>query len=215
MSDIITITRIELQSPLKKTYALYNDDVFLIEVTEDTIVHFTISRGNEFTNKEFNKIVQHDKVNLCLRQAYNYLQRRPHLAKELQRKLKNKQYEQEIIDRAFLHLKKNKYINDDEYIQIFIRDAIRQAKSGPVLIKKKLAEKGALFNSIDQYMDELFPYEKQSKIAFALLDSKNNKLNEENHLKQKQKLQKYGIGRGFTWNILEPLINQFVQGNDI
>jgi regulatory protein len=214
MSDSITISRIELQNGRTKTYALYNKDIFLTEITEDTLVHFTISRGSSFSRKEFNRIIEHDKVNLCLQQAYNYLQRRPHLAKELQRKLRNKQINPDIIAKAFHHLQKNNYINDKEYIRMFIRDALRQAKSGPLLIKKKLAEKGAVFFEIEQELDELFPITKQTEVALSLLNLKNQKLTEESFLKRKQKLQSFGMNRGFSWNVLEQVINQVIQAED-
>jgi len=211
MTDGIFISKIELQNPRKKSYALYQDDTFLTEITEDTLVHFTISRGNTFTKKEFERVLRHDKVTLCLRQAYTYLSRRPHLKKELQRKLKQRLFPRDIIDQTIIHLKKNKYIDDNEYIRMFIRDALRQNKTGPLLIKKKLLEKGASFEMIDMQLDELFPYEKQYEIALNLLSSKNQKLREDNLLKQKQKLQKFGMGRGFSWAVLEPVLSQLVK----
>ena len=211
MTDTILISKIELLNPRKKSYALYQNDTFLSEITEDTLVHFAISRGNTFSKKEFDRILRHDKVNLCLRQAYTYLSRRPHLKKELQRKLKQKLYTQDIIDQAIIHLKKNKYIDDNEYIRMFIRDVLRHNKTGPLLIKKKLVEKGAPFELIDVHLDELFPYAIQDEIAFKLLNSKNQKLTEDNLLKQKQKLQKFGMGRGFSWAVLEPVISRIVK----
>jgi len=214
MNNNTIITKIELQDPRNKSYALYSEDVFLVEITEDTLVHFAISRGSEFSKKEFETIIDHDKVNLCLRQSYNYLQRRPHLQKELERKLKQKGFPLHIIERAFLHLRKNKYINDDDFICMFIRDILRQGKSGPLLIKKKLAEKGALFNKIDLHLDELFPIEKQKEIALRLLNGKHSKLNEQNKMKHKQKLLQYGMGRGFSWVVLEPIINRLVSDED-
>lgn len=214
MPDNIPITHIELQNPRKKTYALYQNDTFITEITEDTLVYFSISGNSVFSKQEFNKILEHDKVNLCLIQAYNYLRRRPHLKKELQRKLLKKQFSQQIIDKAFLHLKKNNYINDDEYIKLFIRDSVRQAKSGPLLIKKKLAEKGAHIYTVEKFIDELYTFEQQSTIAFRLLKNKNAKINDESFLKRKQKLQRFGYSRGFNWHVLESIINTLVQDDD-
>jgi len=212
MPDNILISKIELQNPRKKTYALYQEEIFLIEITEDTLVHFAIGRGKIFKKKEFEKIIEYDKVTQCLAQSYSYLQRRPHLKKELQRKLRSKKYPQSIIDKAFLHLRKNNYINDEEYIKMFLRDSIRQGKSGPLLIKKKLAEKGAAITLIDQNLDSHFTFDQQRQIALKLLTVKNNKLNEASQLLQKQKLQKYGMSRGFSWNVLETIINDLVRG---
>ncbi len=91
MHDTITITRIEFESLRKKSYSLYQDDTFLIEISEDTLVHFSIVKGAIFSKEEFQKIISFDQINQCVQQAYSYLQRRPHLKKELSRKLQVKE----------------------------------------------------------------------------------------------------------------------------
>ncbi len=203
----ISITRIEFQNKRKKTYSLYDNDTFLAEINEDTLVHFAISNNTSFSKEKFDHILEHDTINSCLLQAYTYLQNRPYLRKELQRKLLNKQFTKEIIEKTIYKLEQNNYINDDDYIGMFIRDAIRQEKSGPQLIKKKLLEKGALQKDIERNMDELFPIVDQVKIASVILFKKHSRLTEKNILKRKLKLQQYGMSRGFTWNILENIIN--------
>jgi len=210
MSDVF-ITRIELQNPRKKLYSLYQDDTFLVEISEDTLVQFAISKGKTFTHESFAKIIKYDKVNACLVQAYNYLQRRPHLKAELVGKLKTKQYTQDIIDGAMLSLQDKKYIDDKACVKMFINEAMRMEKSGPMIIKKKLSEKGASMQLIEELLDDLFPIEKQVFIAQKLLISKNSKMDEPQLQKRKQKLLQFGINRGFSWQKLEPIISEIVQ----
>jgi regulatory protein len=207
MSDIITITRIEFENPRKKTYSLYQDDTFLIEISEDTLVHFSILKGAQFSKEEFEKIISFDQVNQCVQQAYSYLQRRPHLKKELIRKLSAKQFNHHIINQAIDHLKQKNYINDAEVIALYIKDTIRQRKTGPMLIKKKLAEKGAQISEIELGLQDLFSEELQIEIATEMLTKKIQKLKEANPLKRKQKLIQFGQGRGFSWTILEICLN--------
>ncbi len=203
MLDTIIISRIEFENPRKKTYSLYQDDTFLIEITEDTLVHFTILKGARFSKDAFQKIISYDQVNRCVHQAYTYLERRPHLKKELFRKLLNKQFNPHIINLAIDQLKEKNYINDSEYIHLYIKDTIRQRKSGPLLIKKKLAEKGAQIPEIELALQDLFPESLQIEIARTLLSKKDEKLSEEKILKRKQKLIQFGTGRGFSWAVLE------------
>ena len=203
----ITITRIEFQNKRKKTYSLYEEVTFLTEINEDTLVHFAISKNAVFSEETFDQILEYDQINSCLTQAYNYLQRRPHLKKELSLKLTNKQFSKEIIEKTFHKLEQKTYINDDEYIKMYIRDSVRIGKSGPNLIKKKLIEKGAVVKDIENNLDELFPFEVQLKIATEIINKKISRLNEPNNMQRKQKLQQYGMNKGFTWNVLERIIN--------
>jgi len=97
MPNKITITRIEFENPRKKTYSLYQGDTFLIEIIEDTLVHFSILKGAVFSKEKFNTIISFDQVNRCVQQAYSYLQRRPHLKQEIFRKLQEKEFNTHII----------------------------------------------------------------------------------------------------------------------
>lgn len=203
MPDTITISCIEFENPRKKTYSLYQDDTFLIEISEDTLVHFTIIKGSIFSEEEFTKIISYDQVNQCVQQAYSYLQRRPHLQQELFRKLLAKQFNALSINQAIDRLKQKNYINDVEVITFYIKDKIKQRKTGPMLIKKKLAEKGAQIAEIETGLENLFSEDLQIEIATEMLAKKNHKLREANPLKRKQKLVQFGTGRGFKWAILE------------
>jgi regulatory protein len=207
MPEPITISRIEFENPQKKTYSLYQEDTFLIEITEDTLVHFTILKGAKFSKEAFHKIISYDQVNRCVQQAYRYLERRPHLKKELFKKLLNKQFTPHIINLAIDRLKEKNYINDSEYIQLYIKDTIRLRKSGPLLITKKLIEKGAVIAEVELALQELFPEKQQIEIATELLSKKNTKLKDQNYLKRKQKLVQFGTGRGFSWAILELVLD--------
>ncbi len=209
MSDTITISRIEFENPRKKTYSLYQDDTFLIEISEDTLVHYSITKNTVFTKDTFQNIISYDQVNQCVQQAYSFLQRRPHLKKELFRKLINKQFNPHIINQAIDRLKAKNYLNDSEYISLYIKDTIRQRKTGPLLIKKKLSEKGAHTGEIELVLQKLFPEKLQIKIATELLIKKNQKLRETIQIKRKQKLIQYGTGRGFSWVILETALTHF------
>ena len=202
----ITITRIEFQNNRQKSYNLYENDTFLTEIREDTLVHFSIFKDRSFSKEQFDHILEQDSINVCLAQCYNYLQRRPYLRKELQRKLLNKQFSKLIIEKTFHRLEKNNYINDEDYITMFIRDAVRQGKSGPRLIQKKLMEKGASMPDIEKNMEELYPLAEQLEIANKLLSKKNSLLTEKSPLKTKQKLQQYGMSKGFSWPVLEKII---------
>lgn len=213
-TDSVIISRIEILNKRKHTYGLYCDDVFLAEISEDTLVHFTISRGSEYSPKKFNEIIEYNNLVNCLNQSYEFLKRRPHLKTELYRKLKNKKFNPVIIKRVIEELQKKQYLDDREFITLYIRDQIRQRKSGPLLIKKKLLEKGALKYDVDVLLDTLFTEEEQLAIAKHLLDKKLTIIREQDKLKRKQKLYQYIQGRGFSWPVIEQAFTQIDFNDD-
>jgi regulatory protein len=205
--DLVFISRIELLNKRKHTYALYSDDIFLLEITEDALVRFAITRNKQFSKPEFAKIIEYNNMTKCLNQAYEYLKRRPHLKNELYRKLKNKKFDSKITKQTIEELQKRQYLDDREFISIFIQDHIRQCKSGPLLIKKKLLEKGAQKSEIDTLLDLLFTEDKQIEIATKLVNKKLRIIHEPNKQKVKQRLYQYIQGRGFSWPVIEQVFN--------
>lgn len=200
--DNIYITRIEFLKKQKQTFALYSDDVFLAEISDDTLVKFAITKGCVFSKKEFRDILEYNNLVTCLHQSYEYLSRRPHLKKELFTKLKNKNFPNQIIEQTIKELQGKKYLDDNEFIGMFIRERIREKKSGPLLIKKKLMEKGAPQDLIESKMQILFSEDLQIEII-QLLIAKKSPSPEILNMQEKQKLTRFLLGRGFKWTLIE------------
>lgn len=201
--DIVYITKIEFLKKHKQTFALYSDDVFLAEISDDTLVKFAITKDRIFSTKEFKDILDYNNLVTCLNQSYEYLRRRPHLKRELYTKLKNKNFSGQVIEQTLKELQERKYLNDNEFIEMFIRDRIRERKSGPLLIKKKLIEKGAPQSLTDNRLQELFPENLQIEIIQTLVSKKLPDLSELSNLQDKQKLIRFILGRGFSWSLIE------------
>ena len=50
------ITKIELQKKNKSRYNLYSEDIYLFSITEDTLIHFNIAKGQNFSDTELEHI---------------------------------------------------------------------------------------------------------------------------------------------------------------
>jgi len=166
------ITKIEIQKKNKSRYSLYSGENFLFGVTEDTLLHFSIFKGKEFSEEEIREIFNYEQVSRCLSQAYRYLARRPHLQKELERKLRVKKYSRPIIERTLEHLREKKYLNDEDFIRRFIKEEIRLKKSGPLRIAQKLFQKGAAPEAVKHVLQKTYPEEIQRQTAAVLVQKK-------------------------------------------
>ena len=192
------ISKIEIQKKNKKRYNLYSDDIFLFGVSEDTLIHFQINKGSEYSETTLFEIQAYEEQVQCLFQAYRYLSRRPHLTAEIIRKLRLKGYENSLIQLVIQTLQEKKYLNDPDFIQLFVSDQIRLKHSGPLLIKKKLLEKGAKSEAVDTVLSEDYPDHKQFNNAQKLL----NKKLQNNPKIEKEKLVRFLQQKGFPWDII-------------
>ena len=198
------ITKVEVQKKQKNYFNLYtNDDIYLFSVTEETLLKFTISKNKEFSEAELNAIQSYDQKMRCINQAYRYLTRRPHLNAELKRKLLSKNYSNSIIERTLEYLNQKNYLNDNVFIKMFMNEQINLKKSGPLIIKKKLMEKGALSSSIDPILSEGYPEELQLENAAKLFQVKIKTIRDHDQKKVKEKLFRFLQQKGFTWPVIE------------
>ena len=195
IDNSILISRIELLNKNKRTYALYTDDTFLTEISEDTLVHFAISKNSYIEKKTFLEILHFNNLNNCLSKAYDYLQRRPHL--------KSKKYDKKIIDETIAELNKRNYLNDEEFIALFIRENKMNQRSGPLLIKKKLMEKGAEAECVNDMLEKGFSESEQIEIIDKLVSKKTKIPVDELESKEKQKLFRFLLSRGFEWSVIK------------
>lgn len=200
------ITRIEVQKKNKKRYNLYSDEVFLFGIGEDTLVRFGISAGRDYSESQLQEFQQHDEVSRCLSQAYRFLSRRAHLQAELKRKLIHKDFSPAVIEAAFDYLRKQKYLNDHEFIEMFIREEVHLKKSGPLLIRKKLFEKGAQAAETDAILSKMYSENLQIENAAALMEKKLSTMPGSDAAKTRQKLAAYLNGKGFEWSIINTVL---------
>ena len=197
------ITKIEVQKKNSKRFSLYSEDVFLFGVSEDTLVHFHIRKGLDYSDDDLHEIQQHEEVMQCLAQAYRYLSRRQHLTVELIRKLRIKDFENTVIEKVIIRLKKDKYLNDPDFIKDFIKDELRFRKSGPLIIQKKLMGKGAARQDIENLLNS--NYSEQAQIANAkYLRSKKSQSAGKPDIK---KLNMYLQQKGFPWDIIRKVLD--------
>lgn len=110
--------------------------------------------------------------------------------------------EEEILDDIIEYVKEAGYINDQEYIKKLVQEYMNLKEMSIRELKLKLYQKGIYADEINDYIDEnremLEEYELNS--ARKIFDKKKN-------LKDKQKITRYLLNRGFDPDILSKIEN--------
>ena len=206
------ITKIEVQKKQKNYFNLYiEDDVYLFSVTEETLLHFGISKNKDFSDNELESIQSYDQKMRCVYQAYRYLSRRPHLNAELKRKLLAKKFSNSMIEQTLKYLNQKNYMDDEAFIKMYMQEQINLKKNGPLIIKKKLLEKGAHSSAIDPILLEGYPEELQIENAAKLFQNKIKSIREEDEKKVKEKLFRFLQQKGFGWPVIEKVFAEHLE----
>ena len=109
---------------------------------------------------------------------------------EVRNKLKKSNCEEEIIDKVIDYLNKINYINDNEYVDAYIRQCMRLLNYSIYEIKQKLLQKGIKKCIIEKKLIDLEESDYEKKLIQKLL---NGKLKNMENLTQKQYLYRRGF----------------------
>ncbi len=200
------ISRIELVSPRRKIYALYDHGQLLCEVSENTLVHFGLYKGTPLSAAQYEALVAYQEFDDGLQQALRYLQYRPHLRSELKTKLYQKQFRRPVIEKVLDYLQDKDYLNDAQYVHQFTAEAIRAGKLGPLRIRQKLMQKGAPHALIDEALLD-FSEERQKEACRNLARRKINQHRKLPAAERRKKVTAFLLQRGFHHNTIEATLS--------
>ena len=167
------ITKIEKK---KRLYLLEIDEKDELYVTEDTIVHFMLSKNmeiDETTLKDIQRYAQFSYgKNLALYQISFKQRTEDEVKKYLEKHEIDSQYIPEIIE----NLKKENWINDEQYVETYLSQNLNTGDKGAYVLKQKLIQKGINSQLIDQKLANLDFSPLSEKVAQKLLRIYQHKL---------------------------------------
>ena len=135
--------------------------------------------------------------------AYRLLSLRPHSAREVEKKLREKGFPAAVIKEALEKLHDLKYLNDSSFASQWARNLAVNKLCGNRKIIASLKEKGVAANLIDQAIEEV-RQEMPEEEAVALLIRKKmaGKKDGLQDIKEKKKIFQSLLGRGFPAGLI-------------
>ena len=92
----------------------------------------------------------------CADQALRFLSLREHNRRELALKLKNKGYEQDIINRTLDSLEEDGSLSEERYVEAYIRSSNRRHPEGKSMMMARLLSKGADREVCSRVLDNIY-----------------------------------------------------------
>ena len=132
-----------------------------------------------------------------------------HCEQEMRDKLKRWELDTAAADRIITRLQKERYIDDARYARAFVKDKIRYNKWGRRKVEQALWQKRIADDIRQQVLGEIDENE-YLDVLRPLLKQKRRTTKAENDYALNQKLVRFALGRGFTFD----LIRQCLDVND-
>lgn len=132
--------------------------------------------------------------------------RAEHSSGEMLEKMRRWRLPDDAQERIIEHLRKERFVDDERFCRLFVRDKIRFDKWGRRKIEQALYRKGIgpdisipVLDAIDtmEYVEALGP----------MIDAKRRTVKARNAYEMNAKLTKYALGRGFTIDVIRQCVD--------
>lgn len=147
------ITKIEPQKR-KDRVNIYIDGEFAFGIMEEIQYKYNLSEGMKIDKKYIDEVLMEEEQSKANDQALRFLSYRQRSEKEIIDKLKEKGFQEKIIENTLIYLREYKLVDDLEFAKAFMNDKIYLNKFGPERIKHELFKKGISQEIIQEVLDE-------------------------------------------------------------
>lgn len=129
-----------------------------------------------------------------------------HCQQEMRDKMKRWDIAPAVQDRIITRLVKERYVDDERYARAFVKDKIRYNKWG-----RRKVQQGLWLKHIDAEIQERVLGEVDDSeylsVLRPLLKQKAKGIRAESDYERNQKLVRFALGRGFTFDIIRQCLN--------
>lgn len=129
-----------------------------------------------------------------------------HCQWEMREKMRRWELDETMQNRVIARLVKERYVDDERYTRAFVKDKIRYNKWGRRKVEQALWQKHIDEDIRQQMLDEVDDEEYLSVLR-PLLKQKRKTIKAQSEYELNQKLMRFALGRGFTFDIIRQCID--------
>ena len=129
-----------------------------------------------------------------------------HCQHEMLEKMRKWELSEAVQARVMARLVKERYVDDERYARAFVKDKIRYNKWGRRKVQQALWLKH-IDNAIQQTVLDEVDDDEYLKVLKPLLKQKSKSIKAESDYERNQKLVRFALGRGFTFDIIRQCLN--------
>lgn len=193
------------------------DDGQIISLAYEIFLKNNLKSNQDIAEAFLSKILKEDKLYQIKQLALKYLSRRAHSKNELRIKLRQKNFETELIDIVLDELERGKFIDDASFAQHFAEEKINTNRWGKNKIKAELMKRGISSQIISNVINEKFGEDSEIEAGLELAMKKYKNL-ASRKLDQKKILNSiysFLLSRGYDYDACKQIIMRLFQGDEL
>lgn len=200
------ITAIEPQKRRPRRRSIFVNGEFAAGVDQEVVLTLGLKVGQQVDEVRLKEMLRAEEVRKGREDALNLLSFRSRSENELERRLKLKGYEEDVIGDVLAGLKRVDLVNDEKFADDWIRNRMASRPMGRTRLSWELRQKGLSSELIDaalENMDEEREYQTALALARSKMDGQKSDIRAE-----KRRVGTFLQRRGFGWSIVSRVLDE-------
>ena len=203
------ITSIETQKKNAKRVSVFINGKFAFGLHQDVLLQHALHSGMNLDETRILELLAADSLLRAKESAITYLGYRARTEYEVRKKLSDKGFDQNIIDKVIGRLHELSYLNDEQFAASYVRGRFKQKGYGPQRLRSELYRLGIAGPLIEQTLEEILKEEDVIERALQEAQKRLKRLRNEADLsKKRRKLFDFLMRRGHTADVARTVIEQ-------
>jgi|GEM_PF-525068 len=188
----------------RKEWLLTFDNGESLIVNDNIKVKYSLQPHMDIPQERYNTLKTETESFSAHEKAIELLSYREHSSSELRTKLLQKGFPRTLTDTVIENMMSRGYVDDERFAGLYFRELMRQGNYGPLMIKKKMLEKGVNSQIIEKKITSI-SQDEWKQYAFRLLNKKMQKIRNKGE-NQREIILRYLLNKGFEYGCIESLV---------
>lgn len=200
-----TITAINSQRRNPNRYSIFIDGEFVLGIDKKTVEDMDLRVGTLVDEKDLKKITSQEELNKAQAYALMLLDYRERSLREIKMRMRQKGYEEKLIEKVVKYLKDRNLINDKRFTRLWAESRIKKGY-GSWRIQSELEQKGVNREMADEILKGLYSGINEVQIALDLVRKKKGVLKESQRLTER--VSNLLRRRGFSFEVISNVVEE-------
>ena len=203
------ITAIEPQKHHLERVNVYVDGEFRFALAREIVYRSGLVSGDEIDEARVAELEGEDAFWKARESALNLLSFRARAASELSRRLRDKGFAPEVVERCVAELVEKGLVDDSSFAETFVRDRVRLRPKGARRLVQELRARGVDAETAGEAIEEVMRAEETSELELAReAAGKWARRPNEDPLRARRRLYGFLVRRGFGADTVRTVLEE-------
>lgn len=199
------ITAISSQRRNPDRYSIFIEGEFVLGIDKKTIEDMDLRVGKLVDEKDLKKITSQEELNKAQAYALMLLGYRERSLREIKMRMRQKGYEEKLVEKVVKYLKDRNLINDKRFTQLWAESRIKKGY-GRWRIQSELEQKGVNREIGDEILKDLYSGIDEVQVALDLVEKKRWVSKEP--LRLTERVSNLLRRRGFSFEVISDVVEK-------